>query len=70
MCVYVFFVAHTKKKAGQEDRTKDATLDLLCKCLLYDFSGTTIDESGEETGIIQVTRKKKKKRKKKRIHDP
>lgn len=47
-----------KKKAGQEDRTKDATLDLLCKCLLYDFSGTTIDESGEETGTIQVTRKK------------
>ncbi|KAG1215725.1 armadillo-type protein [Rhizopus microsporus] len=40
--------------AGQEDRTKDATLDLLCKCLLYDFSGTTIDESGEETGTIQI----------------
>lgn len=66
MWVCILCYSYKKKKAGQEDRTKDATLDLLCKCLLYDFSGTTIDESGEETGTIQVTRKKKYKEKKKR----
>ncbi|KAG1506840.1 hypothetical protein G6F53_009394 [Rhizopus delemar] len=40
--------------AEQEDRTKDATLDLLLKCLSYDFAGTTIDEAGEDTGTIQI----------------
>ncbi|KAI9251956.1 armadillo-type protein [Sporodiniella umbellata] len=38
----------------QEDRTKEATLDLLLKCLSYDFAGSTFDESGEDTGSIQV----------------
>lgn len=39
---------------AQEDRTKDATLDLLLKCLSYDFAGTTVDETGDDTGTIQV----------------
>ncbi|KAG1441104.1 hypothetical protein G6F56_011633 [Rhizopus delemar] len=38
---------------AQEDRTKDATLDLLLKCLSYDFAGTTVDETGDDTGTIQ-----------------
>ncbi|KAI8977942.1 armadillo-type protein [Pilobolus umbonatus] len=38
----------------QEQRLKDATLNLLIKCLSYDFNGTSSDESGEDIGIIQI----------------
>lgn len=52
-CMYldikVFFLS-----ADQENRTKDVTLDLLNKCLSYDFAGISVDESGEDTGTIQV----------------
>lgn len=41
--------------ADQEDRTKDAVLNLLLKCLSYDFAGTTLDEAGEDTGTVQVS---------------
>lgn len=26
----------------------------MIKCLSYDFNGTSVDESGEDIGIIQV----------------
>ncbi|KAI8088148.1 armadillo-type protein [Thamnidium elegans] len=41
-------------KPDQEDRTKDAVLSLLLKCLSYDFAGTTIDEAGDDMGTVQV----------------
>lgn len=40
--------------ADQENRTKDAVLNLLLKCLSYDFAGTSLDEAGEDTGMVQV----------------
>ncbi|KAI9337080.1 armadillo-type protein [Pilaira anomala] len=41
-------------KPDQEDRTKDAVLNLIIKCLSYDFAGTTLDEAGEDTGMVQI----------------
>lgn len=41
--------------ADQENRTKDATLDLILKCLSYDFAGTSVDEAGDDTGMTQVS---------------
>ncbi|KAI9252218.1 armadillo-type protein [Helicostylum pulchrum] len=41
-------------KPDQEERTKDAVLSLLLKCLSYDFAGTTIDEAGDDMGTVQV----------------
>ncbi|CAG8723361.1 12142_t:CDS:10, partial [Acaulospora morrowiae] len=39
----------------QEHKTKEYCLILLRNCLAFDFIGTTIDESGEDAGSIQVT---------------
>ncbi|KAG2198377.1 hypothetical protein INT47_009782 [Mucor saturninus] len=39
---------------NQEQRLQEATLNLLVKCLSYDFNGTSVDESGEDIGIIQI----------------
>ncbi|CAO3610792.1 unnamed protein product [Mucor hiemalis] len=41
-------------KPDQENRTRDVTLDLLLKCLSFDFAGTSVDESGEDTGMVQI----------------
>ncbi|KAI8992667.1 armadillo-type protein [Pilobolus umbonatus] len=41
-------------KPDQENRTKDVTLNLLLKCLSYDFAGTNLDEAGEDTGMVQI----------------
>ncbi|KAK4509022.1 uncharacterized protein ATC70_007371 [Mucor velutinosus] len=41
-------------KPDQEARTRDATLDLLLKCLCFDFAGTSLDEAGEDTGMVQI----------------
>jgi hypothetical protein len=41
--------------ANQENRLKEATLNLVVKCLSYDFSGSSVDESGEDIGVIQVS---------------
>lgn len=40
--------------ANQEQRLQESTLNLMTKCLSYDFNGTSVDESGEDIGIIQV----------------
>jgi hypothetical protein len=40
--------------ANQEQRLQEATLNLMTKCFSYDFNGTSVDESGEDIGIIQV----------------
>jgi hypothetical protein len=29
-------------------------LDILLKCLSFDFAGTSLDEAGEDTGMVQV----------------
>jgi exportin-7 len=47
---YLFF----SLSADQEDRTRDVTLNLLLKCLSFDFAGTSLDEAGEDTGMVQV----------------
>lgn len=44
-------------KADQEDRTKDAVLNLLLRCLSYDFAGTSLDEAGEDSNVVQVKKK-------------
>ncbi|KAI7864015.1 armadillo-type protein [Mucor mucedo] len=41
-------------KPGQEDRTKDAVLNLLLRCLSYDFAGTSLDEAGDDTNVVQI----------------
>ncbi|KAL7312113.1 hypothetical protein PS15m_007914 [Mucor circinelloides] len=41
-------------KPDQETRTREATLDLLLKCLCFDFAGTSLDEAGEDTGMVQI----------------
>lgn len=33
---------------------KEAVLNVLIKCLSYDFAGTTLDEAGEDMGTVQV----------------
>jgi hypothetical protein len=38
----------------QQDRLCDAVLKLISKCMAFDFIGTTPDESGEDSGTIQV----------------
>ncbi|KAI9309258.1 armadillo-type protein [Cunninghamella echinulata] len=38
----------------QEERLKETTLDLLVRCLSFDFSGTSVDESADDIGSIQV----------------
>lgn len=43
------------ESADQETRTREATLDLLLKCLCFDFAGTSLDEAGEDTGMVQVS---------------
>lgn len=40
--------------SNQEQRLQEATLNLMTKCFSYDFNGTSVDESGEDVGIIQV----------------
>lgn len=42
------------KIGTQEQRLQECTLNLMIKCLSYDFNGTSVDESGEDIGIIQV----------------
>lgn len=39
---------------GGEDRVRDQALALALKCLSYDFVGTSLDESSEDLGTIQV----------------
>lgn len=39
---------------NQEQRLQECTLTLMIKCLSYDFNGTSVDESGEDIGIIQI----------------
>ncbi|CEI93577.1 hypothetical protein RMCBS344292_07808 [Rhizopus microsporus] len=39
---------------NQAERLKEVTLNLLVRCFSYDFSGTSSDESGEDTATIQV----------------
>ncbi|KAG2176377.1 hypothetical protein INT43_005611 [Umbelopsis isabellina] len=39
---------------GQRDRLCDAVLKLISKCMAFDFIGTTPDESGEDSGTIQI----------------
>jgi exportin-7 len=39
---------------AQRDRLCDAVLKLISKCMAFDFIGTTPDESGEDSGTIQV----------------
>ncbi|KAI7869031.1 armadillo-type protein [Spinellus fusiger] len=41
-------------KAGQEERMQDATLNVLLRCLSYDFAGTSLDETSEDTGTVQI----------------
>ena len=41
----------------QEDRTKEVALDLLLKCLSFDFAGTSLDESNDDLGNVQVKKK-------------
>ncbi|GAB5593863.1 hypothetical protein Unana1_08763 [Umbelopsis nana] len=38
----------------QQDRLCDAVLKLISKCMAFDFIGTTPDESGEDSGTIQI----------------
>ncbi|RCI02278.1 hypothetical protein CU098_001501 [Rhizopus stolonifer] len=42
-------------ESDQENRTKDATLDLLLKCLSFDFAGTSADEASDDTGNIPTS---------------
>ncbi|KAI9311221.1 hypothetical protein BX666DRAFT_2032239 [Dichotomocladium elegans] len=42
------------EKPGQEERIKEATINVLLKCLSYDFAGTTMDEAGEDIGMVQI----------------
>ncbi|OAD70386.1 hypothetical protein PHYBLDRAFT_188120 [Phycomyces blakesleeanus NRRL 1555(-)] len=42
------------EKAGQEERMRDATLNVLVRCLSYDFAGTSLDEAGEDIGTVQI----------------
>ncbi|KAI8091890.1 armadillo-type protein [Thamnidium elegans] len=39
---------------NQEQRLQESTVSLLTKCLSYDFNGTSVDEAGEDIGIIQI----------------
>lgn len=41
---------------GQEERLREYTLRVLINCLSYDFAGTSLDESGEDIGTVQVRR--------------
>lgn len=36
------------------DRLRELALSLSLKCLSFDFVGTSIDESSEEFGTVQV----------------
>ncbi|KAI8368699.1 armadillo-type protein [Blakeslea trispora] len=38
----------------QEQRLQEATINLMIKCFSYDFNGTSVDESGEDIGIVQI----------------
>ncbi|KAI8333027.1 armadillo-type protein [Chlamydoabsidia padenii] len=38
----------------QEERLKDATLNVLVRCLSFDFNGTSVDESADDMGTIQI----------------
>ncbi|ORX56804.1 hypothetical protein DM01DRAFT_1334363 [Hesseltinella vesiculosa] len=40
--------------AEQEERMKQNTALLLLRCLSYDFTGTSLDESGEDIGTVQI----------------
>ncbi|KAI9317921.1 armadillo-type protein [Dichotomocladium elegans] len=42
------------EKPGQEDRMKEATVNVLIKCLSYDFAGTNLDDAGEDIGTVQI----------------
>ncbi|KAI9275093.1 armadillo-type protein [Helicostylum pulchrum] len=39
---------------NQEQRLQESSVGLLTKCLSYDFNGTSVDEAGEDIGIIQI----------------
>ncbi|CDS11717.1 hypothetical protein LRAMOSA03980 [Lichtheimia ramosa] len=41
-------------KPGQEDRMRHVTINVLLKCLSYDFAGTSLDEAGEDIGTVQI----------------
>jgi exportin-7 len=43
--------------SNQKQRLQESTLNLMTKCFSYDFNGTSVDESGEDIGIIQVKKK-------------
>ncbi|KAI9470807.1 MAG: armadillo-type protein [Benjaminiella poitrasii] len=44
----------TTNSQQQEQRLQEVTLNLLTKCFSYDFNGTSVDESGEDVGILQI----------------
>ncbi|KAI7902274.1 armadillo-type protein [Cokeromyces recurvatus] len=44
----------TTNNQQQEQRLREAALNLLIKCFSYDFNGTSVDESGEDVGIVQI----------------
>lgn len=33
---------------------RHVTINVLLKCLSYDFAGTSLDEAGEDIGTVQV----------------
>ncbi|KAI8388848.1 armadillo-type protein [Radiomyces spectabilis] len=45
---------HVIALADQENKMKDATLKVLIECLSYDFTGTNLDEAGEDIGTVQI----------------
>lgn len=44
------------------ERLRDLCLQLIVKCLAFDFLGTQPDESSEDSGTIQVRRPRRSKR--------
>ncbi|ORZ04924.1 armadillo-type protein [Absidia repens] len=38
----------------QEGRLQEATLNVLVRCLSFDFNGTSVDESADDMGTIQI----------------
>lgn len=50
----ILFSTNLYYSAGQEDRMRHVTINVLLKCLSYDFAGTSLDEAGEDIGTVQV----------------
>ncbi|MCO5579366.1 hypothetical protein L7F22_033221 [Adiantum nelumboides] len=42
------------KGEGTDERLKEQAINLALKCLSYDFVGTSLDESSEDLGTIQI----------------